>query len=138
MRTMALAIAAALLALGCDGSGPGANGSGGNGGGNGGTFVTTSVAATLTLRPGGVVPDDVTVGTGANVLFVNADLLDHQVASAACAELAGIELAPGEQRTVTMANHAESCGFTDRLHPDAAAFSGTIRVIVDGAGSIGF
>ncbi len=114
MRTAILLIPLALVA--CEGSG------------------STSASSVVTLQPGGANPTAISVMGGAQLEFVNADSMDHQIASSDCPELNSPRLvATAETRSTssflaTLGAGPKTCTFTDGLHPSPAAFQGTVNV----------
>jgi plastocyanin len=82
----------------------------------------------------GVSPANFNANSGGSVQFVNHDTVDHQVASADCAELTSPRMAPNAQFTAAMGTGPKTCNFNDSLNPTNAAFQGTVNVLAPGNG----
>jgi len=71
---------------------------------------------------------------GAQLEFVNADSMDHQIASSDCPELNSPRLVTVAETRSTSSFLAmlgagpKTCTFSDGLHPFPAAFQGTVNV----------
>ena len=86
------------------------------------------VPAMVSLQAAGVNPSTVRVTAETQVQFINADTIDHQVASSNCSELDSPTLAAGASFTATMGPGPKTCAFADGLQPGASAFQGTVIV----------
>jgi hypothetical protein len=97
-------------------------------------------AAVVTLRSVGADPASLSLTGSAQIQFVNADAIEHQIASSDCPELASPRLASGGSFTATVGAGPKSCSFSDGLNQTATAFQGTVRVTqpTSGGGSYGY
>ena len=91
------------------------------------------LSATVTITSDGVSPQEVVIGIGGRVTFVNQDARPHDTLSdphdlhTECVEINVVGfLSPGQRRQTRIFESAKDCGFHDHLQP--AAFFGRILV----------
>jgi len=95
---------------------------------------SSSASSVVTLQPGGANPAAISVLGGAQMEFINADAIDHQIASSDCPELNSPRLAAvAESRSTssflaTLGAQPKICTFADGLHPSSTTFQGTVTV----------
>jgi plastocyanin len=123
------AVAIALAAAACGGS------SGGGGitqpSGGGGTTTTT----TITITASGVSPKTITVARGAQVTFVNNDVIPHDMESdphpehTDCPQLSQVGfLNPGQSKQSGNLNTARTCGYHDHNNDTNNSLKGSIVI----------
>jgi plastocyanin len=107
------------------------------------TSAEPTASATFAMTGTGLDVNSITVLPGAQVTFLNNDTVAHDIRSdvngttVQCPELnLGTALQVNKSTTVTMANHPETCGFYDAIHPGDDAFRGTIHVEAGSAGNV--
>jgi plastocyanin len=114
-------VACSLLIVRCGGSPPSPS--------------TTTASATITLTATGLMPTDVRIPAGGQVLFVNNDVRPHAMSSdpisthTDCPAINDVgTLVPGQSRTTSALTVTRSCGFHDHLNEFDTTWKGTIVV----------
>ena len=96
---------------------------------------TSSTLVTITITSSGVSPKTVTVSPGSQVLFVNHDSRNHEMASNPHPEHTDCPpfdqlgtLVPGQSRATGNLNTARTCGFHDHMNFADTSLQGTVTI----------
>lgn len=129
MRASPLATGVLLVcaATACGGSGPTTDPTA--------SSSTSSTLVTITITSSGVSPKTVTVSPGSQVLFVNRDSRNHEIASNPHPEHTDCPpfdqlgtLVPGQSRATGNLNTARTCGFHDHMNFADTSLQGTVTI----------